>query len=339
MISANHVRSFLLMIVLSCLLTTTSEAMFVSIAVILKVDFFSDSNIMNEFSDAMLLAEEKKKATLMKQRESEYAKRHPMEILDRLNEHVGLRNFCDSSTEYNNVSPRSTLPLDTSDTVAEDDSDILYYDVHEEPVNLVDGDSNELCDDNDKESSIENCSSVVLNHPLHLYTDVACINFLSGFLRIVRSSNICKSQAQQFLSLIKSALPEPNNLPDTMAKLLRELDIDYDLFVKRVVCTCCKCDLVNINVTQCTNCNTNDGSTRALVYDGNIRVLLSTMIRRLRPSIEAYTSTIKTTHNTTRNTDIPFGRIYQSFLKENKSRKVINLLLHLDGENSHNLWN
>lgn len=297
---------------------------------------------MNDFADAMLLADDKKQASLARQRASARAKRHHTELLDQSNESVDPPALVQSSIDWQNapcaVAPRAVAPRAVESTFggldmsAEDDEEMPDYDMHEMLLDSPGGHAREAYFSGDEETSAERLAAIGLDHPLHPYTNVTCTEFLSDFLSLLRSANVCKARSEELLTLIRSALPEPNNLPQTIAKLLRDLDIDHDLFMKRVVCTSCKSDLVSMSVHQCPACSAIDQSKRAIIYDGNVRAILSIMVSRLRLSIEAYTNTFSGTQSTTSHTDIPFGKVYQQFWKEKKSQRPINLLMHLDGE-------
>jgi hypothetical protein len=160
-----------------------------------------------------------------------------------------------------------------------------------------------------------------------LYTDFTCSQFLLSFLRLVRSTNMCKSRAQSFLQLIQSIMPQPNLLPDSMSQLLRDLDIDDNLFVKRAVCTSCKIDFESTSIVACKECKTTGGSSRALIYDADARLLLSMILTRLHRSIQSFRRTLIAPFDKGSNTDLPFGRIYQRFLQQCGAQQFVNLMV------------
>jgi hypothetical protein len=290
---------------------------------------------MDEFEDELFLQGEKKKIDLRKQRRRNQLKRgHP----ETLHQPIAL---CDSDgfahVLIEQSSDRVSLDLcpvlDAQPSLTfEEHTDDFSCNESESIVDLVHNDSMDSADSGEGLDTDVELVPTVTDRPLHLYTDFTCSQFLLSFLRLVRSTNMCKSRAQSFLQLIQSIMPQPNLLPDSISQLLRDLDIDDNLFVKRAVCTSCKMDFDSTSIVACKDCKTTGGSSRALVYDADARVLLSMILTRLHRSIQSFRRTLIVPFDKGSNTDLPFGRIYQMFLQQCGTEHFVNLILHLDGK-------
>ena len=290
---------------------------------------------MEEFGDELFLERGKKEVSLRRQRQRNQTKRSHAETNDRQDVSFDTDDFTPSLTEQ---SP-DRFPLDLHSTVdvqpspmIGDNVDESSFDGTESIVDLTRKDFIDSVHSGDEDDTEDELHAGVIDSPLHLYTDLTCSQFLSSFLRLVRSKNMYKSRAQSFLKLIQSIMPQPNRLPDSMGQLLRDLGIDDNLFVKRAVCTSCKTDFDSTSTVECKGCNTTGGSSRAIIYDSDTRVILSMLLTRLHRSIQAFRSTLVASFDKGSNTDLPFGRIYQRFLQQRDTRQFVNLVLHLDGE-------
>ena len=169
-----------------------------------------------------------------------------------------------------------------------------------------------------------------LKHRLHPYTDVSFEIFSHKFLHLLRKSNVNKTHAQEYLTLIKNILPEPNVLPNKMAQLHRKLGINENLFTKRIVCLTCLLNIVLPNVA-CPQCGIRDESRQAFIYDVDIPLLISSIIKRSSAIIEEYKISIRTMNDNMHYTDIPFSYVYQKMLKRFNHENIISLMFHLDG--------
>ncbi|CAF1261529.1 unnamed protein product [Didymodactylos carnosus] len=69
--------------------------------------------------------------------------------------------------------------------------------------------------------------------PLHYYTHLQTNDICMEFLKLLRDSQISKTQSERFLSFIKTLLPYPNKMPTSMEKLLTILNIT-NYFTKRI---------------------------------------------------------------------------------------------------------
>ena len=159
-----------------------------------------------------------------------------------------------------------------------------------------------------------NALTIPTTIPLHYFTNVLTHEYCQDLLKILRSANICKSQSNELISLVKSALPEPNNMPSSMRELLSMMNIE-DLFTKRRVCILCKCELSS-NQNFCTKCQSTDRTKFASVYDIDLTKTLSLLIERLSIFIEEYKQKIIDHNDVETTNDIPFGIAYQELLKE-----------------------
>lgn len=74
--------------------------------------------------------------------------------------------------------------------------------------------------------------------PLHNYTITSTYDYCEAFTKIVRQANLSRESVNDLLSLLKSGLPVPNNLPCTEEQLLVLLGVD-ELFTKRSICLVC----------------------------------------------------------------------------------------------------
>lgn len=87
---------------------------------------------------------------------------------------------------------------------------------------------------------------------LHDYTTYSTFDYCNNFTTLTRQAKLCKSHVNEFLSLIKSGLPEPNNLPSTHQQLFSILNIE-ELFTKRSICLSCN-DELNYPQETCHRC-------------------------------------------------------------------------------------
>ena len=290
---------------------------------------------MDEFEDELFLERRRKHFNLWNQKKRNQMKRTQAEIIDPSSaspdDAIDFFHLpAEEPLEEFSLDVRSILDVQPAPLI-EDSVDESSIDETESILGLIHHESMESVHSGEAQVTESELDDPAIDRPLHLYTDLTCSQFLSSFLRLLRSTNMCKSRAQSFLKLIQSAMPQPNRLPVSMSQLLRDLDIDDNLFVKRAVCTSCKMDFVSTSAVACKDCNTTDGSSRALIYDTDARALLSMLLTRLHRSIQSFRSTIMAPSGNRSSTDLPFGRIYQRFLRQNSTQQFVNLVLHLDG--------
>lgn len=192
----------------------------------------------------------------------------------------------------------------------------------------VDRDINELIDELSSDNRYEDLSTESLLL-LHQLSSISTKSYCIDLLKLLRDANISKSHSKRFISLIRSALPIPNNFPATFDNLLSFLGIS-DLFIKRSVCLLCKTDL-HFSEKKCTRCLVNDEKLRADIYNVDLNKVLTIMLKRLSPCIEEYKYKIKNNIDQNGTKDIPFGRLYRRLLEKHSSENIISLILHLDG--------
>lgn len=70
--------------------------------------------------------------------------------------------------------------------------------------------------------------------PLHNYTLTSTYDYCEAFTKIARQANLSRQSVNDLLSLLKSGLPVPNNLPRTEEQLLVLLGVN-ELFTKRSI--------------------------------------------------------------------------------------------------------
>ncbi|CAF1237518.1 unnamed protein product [Didymodactylos carnosus] len=121
---------------------------------------------------------------------------------------------------------------------------------------------------------------------LHTYTNILTLDYCEDLLGVLRNAHVSKSQSDHIIKLIKSALPIPNNLPNTLKGILSETNIN-DIFTKRSVCTVCQTDLLYTETT-CPKCILSDVRSIAHVYDTQLNVTFLAMLTRLASDITTY---------------------------------------------------
>ena len=294
---------------------------------------------MDDFEEALILANQRQKKILDRQRNREQAKRKYATLMVESNTNDDDRNNydqddvqCDTveQLDHKQQSPSKLLEYDCDHI--DDEIEIFY---HEDIIQTGDNDrkADETFEDEQtgETDMVEEIKDSLHDGPLHLYTDQNSTEFLLNFLRLLRSTNICKSQSEELLKLIRSILREPNNFPVSIKNILGRLNINENLFSKNVICLACKANISSLHVAQCGNCNSTDESTRALVYNADSCTLISMLIHRHQRSIERFNKSFMSTADQKSVPDIPFGRLYQMFLKNVSGNKFINIILHLDG--------
>ncbi|UJR17710.1 hypothetical protein I4U23_004608 [Adineta vaga] len=153
--------------------------------------------------------------------------------------------------------------------------------------------------------------------------------YCEAFVRAARQANLSKLGTNNFLSLIKSVLPVPNNLPVAEEELLTLLNV-INLFTKRTICLLCKEEFDN-REKFCPLCCSTDKRSIAFIYDSNVELILKQIVNRLSFDIDEYKQYINNNDDHEQTKDIPFGNVYQNLLKKNDYRNLISLLLHVDG--------
>lgn len=86
------------------------------------------------------------------------------------------------------------------------------------------------------ESEKQDLSSI--HTPLHKYTLLSTYDYCESFATVTRAANLSKKSTHSLLSLIKSGLPIPNELPATEQELIDYLGVE-ELFSKHSICLLC----------------------------------------------------------------------------------------------------
>ncbi|CAF1345935.1 unnamed protein product [Adineta ricciae] len=165
---------------------------------------------------------------------------------------------------------------------------------------------------------------------LHFYTHISTTEFCSRLLTLLRNSNTCKSQANRFLSFIRTILPSPNNVPTKMEDLLQQLDIENNILKKCLLCTNCN-EYTSRPKMFCSKCSSTDAKNFAFVYDMNIEEYIKQVYVRFRVEIDEYRNQLYLHQDVERTNDIGFNHMYQQLLKNNENNEFITFLLHLHG--------
>ena len=166
---------------------------------------------------------------------------------------------------------------------------------------------------------------------LHGHTSMTTANFCHRFLNLIRQTNVCKGKAKEYLDLIGSVLPHPNNCPSSIEKVFAMLDIKRNLFHKRIVCVLCHRDVPS-TANACSSCvSVADETHLAFVYDSDLVYVVNILLKRLHRSIADYSKEIKLGVESSTKRDIPFGSVYQKLLHRCPNSNLISALLHLDG--------
>lgn len=114
------------------------------------------------------------------------------------------------------------------------------------------------------------------------------------------------------------------------------------LFIKRRVCLSCQFDMDYTSIS-CIKCQSNDKTQMADIYDVDCALVFSDMVKRNIVDIVKYCEKIFCQDNDDINNDIPFQKIYRSFLKTQIRQPFISIIIHLDGislgkSNKLTLW-
>ncbi|CAF3738937.1 unnamed protein product [Rotaria socialis] len=178
------------------------------------------------------------------------------------------------------------------------------------------------------QSDDEDCVSLE-KVPLHDYTIDSTYDYCEAFTIVARHANLSKKSTNDFLSLIKSGLPIPNNMPTTEQELLLLLGVN-ELFTKRTLCLLCYNEFSYDNKFCPQRCST-DRSSIACIYDSNVELIIQKIIARQSSNFNEHKKNIYNNTDYEKTKDIPFGTLYQYVLKQNGYQDLISLLLHADG--------
>jgi hypothetical protein len=191
-------------------------------------------------------------------------------------------------------------------------------------------DDNEII--NNSHNDFECCNDLEISREnlLHYYTNMSTKEFCSKLLTLLRNSNICKSHANHLLSFISSILPTPHNAPKKTEDVLKQLEIENNIFKKYIICTNCN-NNVSVQKKFCVKCSSSDSKTFAFIYDMNIEEYIKNIYIRLKIEIDQYRNQLRLMDDNDKSNDIGFNHLYQQLLKKNSNDEFITFLLHLDG--------
>ncbi|CAF4735302.1 unnamed protein product, partial [Rotaria sp. Silwood2] len=165
---------------------------------------------------------------------------------------------------------------------------------------------------------------------LHPYTDIPTAIFCRKLLQTFRDSKLSKNEHHKFLNLIHDALPIPNNLPLNMNKLFSLIQIKKNLFNKKKICLMCTQDIAS-DMCFCPTCPNSNDTNIAIIYQSDIKSILTLLLKHLYPEIREYTKQLRANHDELGTHDIGFGYAYQQLLRKFSDENFITALMHLDG--------
>ncbi|CAF4561077.1 unnamed protein product [Rotaria socialis] len=165
------------------------------------------------------------------------------------------------------------------------------------------------------QSDDEDCVSLE-KVPLHDYTIDSTYDYCEAFTMIARQANLSKKSTNDFLSLIKSGLPIPNNMPTTEQELLLLLGVN-ELFTKRTICLLCYNEFSYDSKFCPRRCST-DRSSIAYIYDSNVELIIKKIMARQSSNFNEHKKNIYNNTDHEKTKDIPFGTLYQYVLKQNE---------------------
>ena len=103
-----------------------------------------------------------------------------------------------------------------------------------------------------------------------------------------------------------------------------------NLFTKRRLCLSCQFD-VECTSISCFKCKSNDTTQFVDIYDIDCMTVFADMVQRHIVDIAKYREKILSQQNDEINSDIPFQKVYRSFLKTKIHQPFISIVIHLDG--------
>ncbi|CAF3352277.1 unnamed protein product, partial [Rotaria sp. Silwood2] len=165
---------------------------------------------------------------------------------------------------------------------------------------------------------------------LHPYTSIYTDAFCQRIFYLFRESKLSKREHRKFLDLINDALPIPNNLASNMNRLLSMIQMKVNLFRKRRICLICTYEIAN-DVCFCPLCPKSNDTNIAIVYDSDIKSIVSLLLKKHYEKIRQYKKQIRANHDEPNNDDISFGYAYQKLLQKYSDENFITALMHLDG--------
>ena len=160
---------------------------------------------------------------------------------------------------------------------------------------------------------------------LHYFTNVLTNEYCHSLLRTLRDAKICKSQCNAVITLLKSALPEPNNMPSSLKQLLTAMNVE-NLFVTRKMCIACERE-VPTQQNVCNHCRTVDATKFASIHDIDLNKAVPLLLRRLSTQIDEYRVKFNDVEPTAARSDIPFGLAYKELVTNRSVSQDVDLFL------------
>ena len=173
-------------------------------------------------------------------------------------------------------------------------------------------------------------NDLISSAQLHLYTDISTGDFCRKLLQTFRQSKLSKSEHDKYINLFHDVLPIPNNLPSNMNKLLLLIEMKKNLFSKKKICLICTQNIAG-DIYSCPRCPNSDDTDIAIVYQSDIKFILSLLLKSLYDEIRDYTKQLRTNRDELGTNDIGFGHAYQQLLQQYSNEDFITALMYLDG--------
>lgn len=149
---------------------------------------------------------------------------------------------------------------------------------------------------------------------LHNFTNIKTKNYCEILLKTLRDARLSKAQSNKLISLLKLALPEPNNMPSSLKELLSMNEIE-DIFLKRRVCVLCASE-VSYELERCNTCLSNDQTKFAMVYDVDVNRVVPVFIEKRHDLIDEYKRVLEESSWRNPQHDIPNGQLYKRLVQE-----------------------
>ena len=297
-----------------------------------------------DVTDALELANQAYKIRLKKQKERRQRAYLIENDLDQGGKQPSLSEFMESeSTNDFNLrrhsveeSPESSGDENALDTSSSDEDIRFISDIH---YDYQENDFDSMANFDppiDLDQVLDSDLFMALNEPfsssesLHQHTTVSTNLFCQRLFQLFRSSKLSKTDHQKFLDLIRSGLPNPNNLPLNIRSLLETIQIDGNLFNKRRVCLLCHKDIVE-DVYRCVDCPNSNDTNMTFIYESDLTKIVSLLVKRFWSLITNNVAQIRANNDQFRTNDIGFGEAYRHLLQTFSTENFVTGLLHLDG--------
>ncbi|CAF1025402.1 unnamed protein product [Didymodactylos carnosus] len=238
----------------------------------------------DEIIQALILAEQQQRKRLDSWNESRRNERNQdTDQLLREFQHMSKTQANQEASTYLLSIVQTAPTREENNNSSDEEPDLIYYendpsnsDVDQLILDDYDGQINDYESDNYdfsisdfvQPAQLSLSLSIIENNDiqnetyLHYYTSISTEKYCQELASILRSVDINKTQSTRLLSLFKSALPVPNNLPSTWEGLLAAMNVD-NLFKTRRICLLCQRDL-HYKDKKCSKCRSVDEKTIAV---------------------------------------------------------------------------